>query len=74
MLRLLLFAHGKRHGALIQGLVGFSGHLDVIPDAQEKQATLWLVQSHLSDELINALTEELFAHRADSSAPSLTLF
>ena len=54
-------------------MIGLDVRVDVSLDAQEKQAALRHVQSHLSDDLLKALFEELFTHWADAALASLSL-
>ena len=67
MFSLLLLAHGEGDGALVEGLIGLAGHLDIVTNPQQQQATLWLVQGNLTDQFVEAFAEELLAHWADSS-------
>ena len=55
VLGLQLLSHGESDRALVQGLVSGDGHLDLIADSQEEEATLGLIQGHLSDDLVEAL-------------------
>lgn len=73
VLSLQLLPHGESDRALVQGLVSGDGHLDLIADSQEEEAALGLVQGHLSNDLVEALREELLAHRADATLAGLTL-
>ena len=73
VLSLELLSHGKSDRALIEGLVSGDGHLDLITDSQEEEATLGLVEGHLSDDLVEALREELLADGADATFTGLTL-
>ena len=73
MLSEQLLSHGKRHCALIKSLVGRVGLLDVIADAQEKKTTHWFVKSHLTDNLVKALLEQLLADGAEASLTGLPL-
>ena len=66
VLCLLLLAHSKSDSALIESLVGLPRHLDVVTDAEQKKAAFWLIQRHLPDQLVEALTEELLAYWADT--------
>lgn len=61
-----LLAHGKGHTALIKGLVSGNGHLNLVTDAEEKKTALSLTERYLSDDLIEALGEELFTNWADA--------
>ena len=73
VLSLQLLPHGESDRALVQGLVSSDGHLDLVADSQEEEATLGLIQGHLSDDLVEAPREELLAHRADATLAGLTL-
>ena len=73
MFSLQLLTHGKRHTGLIQGLVGSDRHLDLVSDPDKEQAAFWLTQSHLSDDLIEALGEKFLSDWADAAFASLSL-
>lgn len=73
VLSLQLLTHGKRHTGLIQGLVGSDRHLDLVSDPDKEQASFWLAQSHLSDDLIKALGEKFLSDWADAAFASLSL-
>ena len=68
-----LLAHGECHRALIKRLVSSNCHLNFVTDSQQQQSSLGLTQSHLPNDLVKALREELFAHRTDSGLPCLPL-
>ena len=72
MLGLELLAHGKGHGTLIQSLVGSNGHFDLITDSEEEESALWQIQSHLTDDLVEALGEELLTDWTDATLTSLS--
>jgi hypothetical protein len=73
VLSLELLSHGESDRALIEGLVSGDGHLDLIANSQEEEATFGLVEGHLSDDLIEALREELLSNGADAALTGLTL-
>ena len=58
---------------MIECLVGSDGHHNLVSDTQEKEAALRQVESHLTDDLIEALREELLTHWADSTLSGLAL-
>ena len=63
-------AHTVGNRTLVQCLVCLNGHLDLVSDAHEEEATLGAVDGDLSDELIEDLREELFTEWADASLAS----
>jgi hypothetical protein len=73
VLSLQLFAHREGHRALVKSLVGLIRHFDVVPDSQEQEAPLRLVESHLADNLIEALAEQLFSDWAETGLAGLPL-
>lgn len=73
LLSLNLLAHSKNCTRLVEGLIGRDGHLDLVPDSEEEKASFGLTQTHLTDNLIKALREELFSYRADAALASLPL-
>ena len=55
MLSLKLLAHGKCHRRLIERLVCSIRLLDIVADTKQQEATLGLVKSDLTNDLIEAL-------------------
>ena len=73
VLSLELLSHGEGNRALIKSLIGSDCHLDLISDSEKKQASLWLAQSNLPDNLIKALRKELLSDWADTALSGLPL-
>ena len=57
MFSLQLFSHRKRYSALVKSLIGLIRHFDVVAYSQEQKTPLWLVERHLTDDLVEALAE-----------------
>ena len=57
MFSLQLFSHRKRYSALVKSLIGLIRHFDVFTYSQEQKTPLWLVERHLTDDLVEALAE-----------------
>ena len=60
------------HLPLIKNLIGLVGHIDLISNAKEQQASFSRVESGLANDLIKALVEELFTHRTKTRFTSLS--
>ena len=58
---------------LVKSLVGGNSHHDLVSDSQEKKTTLWQVQGHLADNLVEALGKELLSDRANAALTGLAL-
>jgi hypothetical protein len=65
VLSLELFPHGKGNGTLVECLVCSDGHFDLVAHTQQKNSTLGLSKSDLTDNLVKAL------HRIRQSPESL---
>jgi len=74
VLSLLLLSHREGGSALVKHLVRLSRHVDVVTNTEQQKATLRLVQSHLSNQLIKAFTEKFLADGADAGGARLPLF
>lgn len=73
MLRLQLFPHREGHRALVERLVRSNSHFDLVTHAQKQKTSFWQIEGDLSDDLVEALGEEFFAHGTYSALSRLAL-
>ena len=73
MLCLQLFPHCECGRRLVERLVRLYRHLDLVPDPQQQQTPLRLVDRHLSDYLLKTLLEQLLSDRANARLACLPL-
>jgi len=71
VLGLQLFSHGESDRRLIQGLVSSNRHLDLVSHSKKKKSSLWLAESYLSNDFIEALREKLLSDRTDATFSGL---
>ena len=55
VLSLQHLAHGEGDRRAVEGLIGLDVRVDVPLDAQQEETALWAIQSHLPDDLFEAL-------------------
>ena len=58
---------------LVESLIGCDSHHDLVTNTKEEQSALGQVESDLTDDLIEALGEELLTDGADATLSGLTL-
>ena len=73
MLCLQLLSHGESNELLIESLVGSDSHFDFVSDSEQQESTLGLIEGDLTDDLVEALAEELLTNGADSGLSCLSL-
>ena len=57
MLSLQLLAHSEGHCRLVEHLVCLVSRVHFITDSEQEKTSFWLIQCHLSDDLVEALAE-----------------
>mmetsp|Transcript_32039 Transcript_32039/g.38810 ORF Transcript_32039/g.38810 Transcript_32039/m.38810 type:complete len:213 (+) Transcript_32039:532-1170(+) len=65
--------HTESNGALVQSLVSSDRHTHFVTNTQQQKTPLSAVDSHLTDELVKALSIKLLTHGADTGLTRLTL-
>ena len=73
VLSLELFTHGKRYSTVVECHIGSIRLFDIITNTKEQKATLGLIECHLTDNFVEALSEQLFTNGAESSLACLSL-
>lgn len=73
LLRLQLLPHGEGERALVQGLIGLDGHVQLVAHPHQQDAPLGRVDGHLPDDLVEALVVQLLAYGADARVPGLAV-
>lgn len=73
ILGLQLLAHSECDRRLVQCLVGSNRHFYLITHSQQQKATNWLSERHLSNDLIETLTEKFLSDRANTVVTGLAL-
>jgi len=73
MFSLKLLAHSECNWALVQCLICSNSHFNFVAHSEKKKTTLRLVESHLSNDLIETLGEKLLSYRAYTGLTGLTL-
>ena len=73
MLGLLLFSHGESHWTLVKNLIRLYGRTDGFFHPVQQKASFRLVERDLANDLIEALTEELFSNWTETWLACLPL-
>ena len=73
MFSLKLLAHSECNWALVQCLICSNSHFNFVAHSEKKKTTLRLVESHLTNDLIETLGEKLLSYRAYTGLTGLTL-
>lgn len=74
MLGLKLFTHGEVNWSVVEGLVSANSIAALVANTEQKESTLWLSKSYLTNDLIEALGEKILSNWANTGLTGLSLF